>query len=178
MTGAIFDLKYLSYFGINFKNSCAYHVANFLNFLKLTQLLYFVWIEADKIAKKSGSNIVGHPVLNYSLFAQEISSGEMSEVTKKVKKGQVIRLDVDSCCDSSYVNSNVDELDDLFELITQSRLSRKYLQCRVREGKWRDGEGGSFWQLLGCPPSSTNKPAHQNNAVWRFPGHAMIPWYR
>ena len=51
MTGAIFDLKYLSYFWINFQNSGAYHVANFLNFLKLTQLLYFGRVEADKIAK-------------------------------------------------------------------------------------------------------------------------------
>ena len=33
------------------KNSCAYHVANFLNFLKLTQLLYFGRVEADKTAK-------------------------------------------------------------------------------------------------------------------------------
>ena len=29
VTGATFDLNYLSYFEINFKNSCAYHVANF-----------------------------------------------------------------------------------------------------------------------------------------------------
>ena len=51
MMGAIFDLKYLSYFWIYFQNSGAYHVANFLNFLKLIQVLYFGRVEADKIAK-------------------------------------------------------------------------------------------------------------------------------
>ena len=35
MTVANFDLNYLSYFIMNFKNSCAYLVANFLNFSKL-----------------------------------------------------------------------------------------------------------------------------------------------
>ena len=40
---------------------------------------------------------------NFSPLAQEISSGEMSEVLKKVKKGQVVRLDVDSRSDSSCV---------------------------------------------------------------------------
>ena len=34
-----FDLNYLSHFRIDFQNSCAYHVANFLNFSKLPQLL-------------------------------------------------------------------------------------------------------------------------------------------
>ena len=37
--GGHFDLKYLIYFWINFKNSCAYHVANFLIFSKLPQFL-------------------------------------------------------------------------------------------------------------------------------------------
>ena len=32
LTGANFDLNYLSYFYIDFQNSCAYHVANFLKF--------------------------------------------------------------------------------------------------------------------------------------------------
>ena len=36
-----FDLNYLSHFRIDFQNSCAYHVANFLNFSKLPQLLQF-----------------------------------------------------------------------------------------------------------------------------------------
>ena len=35
-----FDLNYLSLFLIDFQNSCAYHVANFLNFSKLPQLLH------------------------------------------------------------------------------------------------------------------------------------------
>ena len=38
-TGANFDINYLSYFLMNFKNSCAYLVANFLKFSKLPQLL-------------------------------------------------------------------------------------------------------------------------------------------
>ena len=45
-----FDLKYLYYFSIDFQNSCAYHVANFLNFSKTSQLLQFVWVEANKRA--------------------------------------------------------------------------------------------------------------------------------
>jgi len=39
MTVANFDLNYLSYFLMNFKNSCAYLVANILNFSKLPQYL-------------------------------------------------------------------------------------------------------------------------------------------
>ena len=39
LTGTIIDLSYLNYFWIVFQNSCAYHVANFLNFSKLPQLL-------------------------------------------------------------------------------------------------------------------------------------------
>ena len=35
-----------------------------------------------------------------NIFAQDISSGEMYEVTKKVKKGQVVRLYADSRSDS------------------------------------------------------------------------------
>ena len=37
--GGKFDLKYLSYFSIDFQNSSAYHVASFLNFAKLSHLL-------------------------------------------------------------------------------------------------------------------------------------------
>ena len=51
MTGAIFDVNYLSYLSINFQNSGAYLIANFLNFLTLTKILYFGIVEADKIAK-------------------------------------------------------------------------------------------------------------------------------
>ena len=51
VTGSNFDLNFLSYFWINSQNSCAYHVANLQNFLKLPQLLWFGWVEADKIAK-------------------------------------------------------------------------------------------------------------------------------
>ena len=42
MTDANFDLNYLSYFLINFQNSCAYYVANFLNFAKMSHPLQFV----------------------------------------------------------------------------------------------------------------------------------------
>ena len=51
MTGANFDLKYLSYFWINFQNSCDFHVANFLNFLKLPQLLHIEWTLFEKMTK-------------------------------------------------------------------------------------------------------------------------------
>ena len=50
MTGANFDLNYLSYLSIDFQNSCAYHVANFLIFSKTSQPLQFVLVEADKRA--------------------------------------------------------------------------------------------------------------------------------
>ena len=63
MTGANSNLNYLSYFLIDFQNSCAYHVVNFLNFLKLSQLLYFGRVAADKIAK----NKVG-PILWDTLY--------------------------------------------------------------------------------------------------------------
>ena len=51
-----------------FKNFGAYHVANFLNFLKLTQLLYFGRVEADKIAKSK----VG-PILWDTLYVKHFS---------------------------------------------------------------------------------------------------------
>ena len=51
MTGAIFDVNYLSYLSINFQNSGAYLIANFLNFFILTLLLYFGRVEDNKIAK-------------------------------------------------------------------------------------------------------------------------------
>ena len=50
MTGAIFDVN-LSYLSINFQNSGAYLIANFLNFFILTLLLYFGRVEDNKIAK-------------------------------------------------------------------------------------------------------------------------------
>ena len=57
---AKFDLNYLSYFLINFQNSCAYLVANFLNFSQMSQLLQFAWVEADKRA----NNLVGTVLLD------------------------------------------------------------------------------------------------------------------
>ena len=51
MMGAIFDVNYLSYLSINFQNSGAYLIANFLNFFILTLLLYFGRVEDIKIAK-------------------------------------------------------------------------------------------------------------------------------
>ena len=38
-----------------FQNSCAYHVANFLNFSKLPQLLQFGWVEAVIITKQQSA---------------------------------------------------------------------------------------------------------------------------
>ena len=55
-----FDLNYLSYFYIDFQNSCDYHVSSFLNFSKKAQLLQFAWVEADKRA----SNQVGTVLLD------------------------------------------------------------------------------------------------------------------
>ena len=51
MRGGDFVINYLSYFWNNFQNSCAYHVANFLNFSKLPQHLHFGWILFEKMAK-------------------------------------------------------------------------------------------------------------------------------
>ena len=51
MTGAIFDVHYLIYLYINFQNSGAYLIANFLIFFILTLLLYFGRVEDSKIAK-------------------------------------------------------------------------------------------------------------------------------
>ena len=51
LTGANFNLSYVKYFWIDFQNSWAYHVANFLNFSKLPQLFQSGWVEAIKITK-------------------------------------------------------------------------------------------------------------------------------
>ena len=48
--GAHFDLNYISYFWINFQNSCACHVA-FLNLSKLSKLLQLGWVQTNKITK-------------------------------------------------------------------------------------------------------------------------------
>ena len=55
---ANFDLNYLSYFKIDFQNSCAYCVANFLNFAKMSQPLQFVWVEAVKRAKNQVGTVL------------------------------------------------------------------------------------------------------------------------
>ena len=51
MTGGNFGINYLSYFWIDFQNSCAYHVANFQAFSKIPQLLHFGWTLPEKMAK-------------------------------------------------------------------------------------------------------------------------------
>ena len=63
MTVANFDLNYLSYFIMNFKNSCAYLVANFLNFVKLPQHLQLGWVEANKITKTKWELNCGTPCM-------------------------------------------------------------------------------------------------------------------
>ena len=40
LTGANFSLNYIRHFCMDFQNSCGYHVANFLNFVKHPQLLH------------------------------------------------------------------------------------------------------------------------------------------
>ena len=53
-----FDLNYLSYFQIDFQNSYAYHVENFLNFSKTSQLLQFALVEADKRANNQVGTVL------------------------------------------------------------------------------------------------------------------------
>ena len=65
MTVANFDLNYLSFFLIDFKNSCAYLEENFLNFSKLHQLLQLVWVEADKITETKWELNCGTPCNKY-----------------------------------------------------------------------------------------------------------------
>ena len=60
---ANFDLNYLGCFLIDFKNSCAYLVANFLNFSKLPQLLQLGWVEADKITETKWEHNCGTPCM-------------------------------------------------------------------------------------------------------------------
>ena len=52
---ANFKFNFLSHFLINFKNSCAYFDANFLNFLKHPQLFNF-WCFWMKLCKKQGKS--------------------------------------------------------------------------------------------------------------------------
>ena len=76
-----------------------------------------------------------------------------------MKKGQVIRLDVDSCCDSSYVNSNVDELDDLFELKPNPDFPENTYNVeyeRANDGTVKEVVFDSFWVVLLVP--LTNPP--------------------
>ena len=61
MRGGNFVINYLSYFWINFQNSCAYHVANFLNFSKLPQLLHFGWTLSEKMARTKSRLTYGTP---------------------------------------------------------------------------------------------------------------------
>ena len=66
MTGANSDLNYLSYFKINFQNSCGYNVANYQGCWKKVRsssVLCSRTQEDDN--KQSGSNVLGHPVIDY-----------------------------------------------------------------------------------------------------------------
>ena len=58
---ANFKFNFLSHFLINFKNSCAYLGANFLNFLKPPQLFKFgcFWIKLCKKQEKSALQKMG-----------------------------------------------------------------------------------------------------------------------
>ena len=68
VTCANFDLKYLCYFKIDFCN-----VANFLNLLKLTKLLYFGRIEADKIAKSKVGPILWDTLYSCHLLSLQLN---------------------------------------------------------------------------------------------------------
>ena len=78
MTVANFDLNYLSYFLMNFKNSCAYLVANILNFSKLPQYLQLGWVAANKIAETKWELNYGTPCIYKQCTAKNIYSFEVS----------------------------------------------------------------------------------------------------
>ena len=70
--GANFKFNFLSHFLINFKNSCAYLGANFLNFMKHPQLFKF-WCFWMKLWKKQGKSTIqkmgqSEPPLKIFLF--------------------------------------------------------------------------------------------------------------
>ena len=50
VAGGNFNLNYLSHVWVNFQIFCAYHVANFLIFSKMSHFLQFAWVEANKRA--------------------------------------------------------------------------------------------------------------------------------
>ena len=69
-----FDLNYISYFWIKFKNSCGYHVANFQGCSTKVgsssvcaqgpkKILLYVLQDQRKWQKQSGPNVLGHPVI-------------------------------------------------------------------------------------------------------------------
>ena len=62
MTGANFDLNYMTYFWIKIKNSCGYYVANFQGCWIKVKSSSVCAPEPEKMTKtQSGSNNVGHP---------------------------------------------------------------------------------------------------------------------
>ena len=61
VTGANFDLNYLSYFWINFQNSCGYHVANFQGCWIHVRSSSVRAPEPEKLAKTKSSLTYGTP---------------------------------------------------------------------------------------------------------------------
>jgi len=71
---ANFGFNYLSHFFINFANSCAYLVANFLNFSKhpLTLIIWWFWRELWTKNQKKRCWKICHfePTLKFNLFSE------------------------------------------------------------------------------------------------------------
>ena len=61
-----FDQNYLSYFWIEFHNSCANHVANFPNFLKIQEIYYMIGTRILKIDLEI-AEIIEFKVANFSI---------------------------------------------------------------------------------------------------------------
>ena len=73
VTGANFDLNYLSYFWINFQNSCGYHVANFLDCWIQVRISYVCAPEPEKLAKTKSSVTYGTPCIYLSIYLSNLS---------------------------------------------------------------------------------------------------------
>ena len=61
MTGANFDLNYLGYFWVKFKNSCGYHVANFQGYWINVRSSSVCAPEPEKMAKTKWELTYGTP---------------------------------------------------------------------------------------------------------------------
>ena len=82
---SIFGFNYLRQFSINFRNSCAYIVENFLNFMKYSQIFHFAWIWRKLWAlNEENKREINMPIwaCNISSYFQVIFHGYGSRVPK------------------------------------------------------------------------------------------------